>query len=322
MRDGVLLSGTLHIFVLFLVLFGLPFFWEPETVRMTVTPITVVSSEELTAPKVVEKTKTVEKKKEPPQPPIPPAPVAPTLPEPEVTPEPPTTPVETKNETPPKEEPNPAPQESANPQPEDTPEPVIAEPPKEEPPPPQPLPQPTEEVAEVKDVPVPPQKPEPPKKKKVEKKDETKKTNEDDFVGDVINKLTDEQTAALPPQEEVAAVEPETEGIPQRLPAGEEDALRNYIRQCWIWPGGSASSDNLVVTLEIKLKQDATLAGVDYTNETRSRMGDPVYRSFAESTKRAVQKCGASGQQFPMNHERDYSVWGFIIANFSPSSFN
>ena len=30
MRDGVLLSGVLHVFVLLLVLFGLPFFWEPE----------------------------------------------------------------------------------------------------------------------------------------------------------------------------------------------------------------------------------------------------------------------------------------------------
>src|SRR5262249_49770739 len=158
-----------------------------------------------------------------------------------------------KNETPPKEEPNPAPQESANPQPEDTPEPVIAEPPKEEPPPPQPLPQPTDQLAEVKDVPVPPQKPEPPKKKKVEESDKKKPVNDE---------LAKEQTAALPPpQEEVPAQEPQTEGIPQRLPAGEEDALRNYIRQCWSWPGGSEGQD-LVVTLEIKLKPDATLLDV------------------------------------------------------------
>jgi len=84
MRDGVLLSGTLHVVVLLLVLFGLPFFWEPETVHMTATPITVVTSDQLTAPKVVQEQRTDVPQEKPPEPEIPLAPPAPTLPEPEV----------------------------------------------------------------------------------------------------------------------------------------------------------------------------------------------------------------------------------------------
>src|SRR6185295_20241935 len=117
MRDGVLLSGTLHVVVLLLVLFGLPFFWEPETVHMTATPITVVTSDQLTAPKVAQEKPKEEVKEAPPV--IPPAPPAPTLPEPEVAPEPMAAPVETENQTPPVEAPNPEIQESANPQEED-----------------------------------------------------------------------------------------------------------------------------------------------------------------------------------------------------------
>lgn len=322
MREGVLLSGVLHIFVLLLILVGIPWFWEPETLHMTATPVTVVSSDQLTAPKVVEKKTTEEKKEEPPQPEIPLAPPAPTLPEPVVTPEPPTAPEETENQEAPVEAPNPEPQESAKPEEKDTPEPVIADEPvkTEEPPPPVPTEQ---QTAEVQDVPVPPQKPEPPKKQKVEKKDEKKPVNDEEPLDALVDQLAKEQTAAVPPaQKEVPTDEPQTEGIPQRLPAGEEDALRNYIRGCWSWYGGSDPSNELVVTLEIKLKPDATLLDVVISRESASRMGDPVYRSFAESTRRAVQICGANGQQFPMNLQRDYAVWGFIKANFRPSDFN
>ncbi len=79
MRDGVLLSGVLHVVVLLLILFGLPFFWEPETVQMTATPISVVTADQLTAPKVTQEAKKEEPMEEP-QPVIPPAPPAPTLP--------------------------------------------------------------------------------------------------------------------------------------------------------------------------------------------------------------------------------------------------
>jgi outer membrane biosynthesis protein TonB len=322
MRDGVLLSGTLHIIVLLLVLFGLPFFWEPETVHMTATPITVVTSDQLMAPKVAQEQRTDVPQEKPPEPVIPPAPPAPTLPEPEVIPEPPAAPEETQNETPPAEAPNPEPQESANPQEEDTPDPVIAEPPPEPPPPePVPVPVPTEQVAEVQDVPIPPQKPEPPKKKEVKKKDEKKPVNDEQFLDSLVDKLAKEQTAALPPQEEAPADEPQTEGIPQRLPAGEEDALRNYIRGCWFSSGGGASASELVVTLEIKLNPDATLRGVEISRKDRGRMGDPVFRSFAESAKRAVDKCGADRQPFPLNLQRDYAVWGYILARFRESDF-
>jgi neural Wiskott-Aldrich syndrome protein len=322
MRDGVLLSGVLHVVVLLLVLFGLPFFWEPETVHMTATPITVVTSDQLTAPKVAQEKPTEEVKDTPPV--IPPAPVAPTLPEPEVAPEPMAAPVETENQTPPVEAPNPEVQDSANPQEEDTPEPVIAEPPPEPPPPePVPVPVPTEQIAEVQDVPLPPQKPEPPKKKKVEKKDETKPVNDEQFLDSLVDKLAKEQTATVPPTpEETPADAPQTEGIPQRLPAGEEDALRNYIRNCWAWPGGGAGSEEFAVTLEIELNQDATLRDVQIARADRGRMGDPVYKSFAESTRRAVQKCGVNGAVFPINLQRDYAVWGLIKATFRPTDFN
>ena len=198
---------------------------------------------------------------------------------------------------------------------------MIAEPIPEEPPPPEPVPVPTEQVAEVQDVPIPPQKPEPPKKKEVKKKDEKKPVNDEQFLNSLVDKLAKEQTAALPPTEEAPADEPQTEGIPQRLPAGEEDALRNYIKGCWFSAGGGASATELVVTLEIKLNPDATLRNVEISRKDRGRMGDPVFRSFAESAKRAVDKCGADRQPFPLNLQRDYAVWGYILARFRTHGF-
>ena len=156
----------------------------------------------------------------------------------------------------------------------------------------------------------------------MKKKDEKKPVNDASDVNSLIDKLAKEQTAAVPPPtEEVPADEPQTEGIPQRLPAGEEDALRNYIRGCWFSPGGGASASELVVTLEIKLNPDATLRNVEISGKDRSRMNDPVFRSFAESAKRAVDKCGADGQPFPLNLQRDYAVWGYILASFRELEF-
>jgi hypothetical protein len=318
MRDGVLLSGVLHVFVLLLVVVGIPWFWEPEDLRIMATPVTVVSSDQLTAPKAAQPKKAEKPKEEPPQQEIPEAPPAPTLPEPVVTPEPPTVPEEAKNPEPPKEEPNPAPQESANPQEEDVPAPVITEePPKEEPPPPVPT---ETQTAEVQDVPVPPQKPEPPKKKEVKKKDEKKPVNQEQSMESLVDKLAKEQTAAVPPQEEVPAEEPQNEGIPQRLPASEEAELVSYIRSCWYSLEGRSSSD-LTVTIEMEMNRDGSLLKAEIAREDRSRMSDPVYNAFARNALRAVRKCGADGKQFPINLQRDYGVWSEIAALFRESDF-
>ena len=192
-----------------------------------------------------------------------------------------------------------------------------------EPPPPEPVPvPPTEQVAEVQDVPIPPQKPEPPKKKEVKKKDEKKPVNDEQFLDSLVDKLAKEQTAAVPP---TTKKRPPTSRRPKAFPSACRPAKRmrygTISRDCWFSARGRRIGERTRVTLEIKLNPDATLRNVEISRKDRARMGDPVFRSFAESAKRAVDKCGADRQPFPLNLQRDYAVWGYILARFRELRF-
>jgi len=322
MRDGVLLSGVLHIFVLLLVLIGIPWFWEPEDEHISAISVGVISEDQLAAPKIAPEDR-VELPKEQPKPEIPPAPEPPELVEPVVEPEPEPEPVVPPDapvaEEVPQEVPNPEVQESANPQEEDKPDPVIVEEPKEEPPP-EPVPVPTEQVAEVQDVPVPPQKPEPPKKKEVKKKDEKKETNKatsfDKLLEDAM-KDEPQQTANAPQQEQDVPVDqPATEAYVQ-LSASELDAIRQQFKKCWDIDPGSPDIQNMRVEIEAEYNPDATVRSANFVNPSEVRSRGSVYQNFAERALRAVRNPTCNPVRFPAS--RSYEEWRRVVYVFDPS---
>lgn len=322
MREGVLLSTALHIFVLLLVLFGIPWFWEPDE-HISAISVGVVSEDQLTAPKLAKETK-AELPKEQPPPEIPPAPeppqVAEPVPEPEPEPEPVVPPDAPVADEVPEEVPNPEVQESANPQEEDTPDPVIVEEQPEEPPPPEPVPVPTEEVAELPDAPIPPQKPEPPKKKEVKKKDETKETNKEKNALDELLKNTLEnepqQTANVPQEQPEPVEQPSTENVVQ-LSASELDAIRQQFKGCWDIDPGSPDIQNMRVEIAAEYNPDATVRHADFANRSEVMSRGPIYRNFAERALRAVRNPRCNPVRFPAS--RPYESWRYVVYVFDPS---
>jgi hypothetical protein len=320
MREGVLLSTALHIFVLLVVLFGLPWFWEPDE-HISAISVGVVSEDQLKATKVAKEAK-AELPKETPPVEIPdapePPPVAEPVPEPEPEPEPVVPPEAPVTEEVPEEVPNPEVQDSANPQEEDNPDPVIVEEQPPEPPPPEPVPVPTEQVAELPDAPIPPQKPEPPKKKEVKKKDETKEANKEPSFEELLKDLEKEpqQTANVPREQNEPVEQPQTENVVQ-LSASELDAIRQQFKGCWDIDPGSPDIQNMRVEIAAEYNPDATVRHAEFVNQAEVLSRGPVYRNFAERALRAVRNPRCNPVRFPAS--RTYDSWRYVVYVFDPS---
>lgn len=283
---GVLLSVGLHAVLVGFIIFGLPIFWQPEQLPGAIG-IEMAQLSDITA-----------------------APV------PQV-------------QGPPKEQPKPEP-----------PKPVVTEKAKADLPPPPPAPPkpaappppppPEEEVAEALPDPQAEKLAEEQKKKEEEKKkreEEKKKKDEEKkkkakekeqqkkdemALESVLNDVLSEKPAPEPEQKpekkQVAAApsEPVTGEVtenasPVRLTAAQEDGYRRQLIPNWNFDAGIANPENYVVTVRIDLAPDGTVLKAEILD--KSRMGDPVFRSVAETAKRAPLSLGRfeipRGEQVP-----------------------
>ena len=321
MGKGAVLSGLLHLAVVLLAVFGLPWLYDTNEV-LQATPVSVISEaqfRELKNQKPPAQQKKQEQPKEQEIPPAPPAPdVAQLQPEPE-EPVPPEPAVEPAPEPQPPEEPQQAEQPPPVVQPEPPPEPpqqvVTPDPPPQ--PKPEPVPPPEPQVAEAQAKPVPPKKPNPPKKKDEPKKKKEKEKPKDKQVAEdgsswlknLDEKLKKKKAAQPQPDEtQSAAIEPDP-GIPQRLPFGEEDAIRQQIIPNWNYNPGLPGIEKMSVELIITMNPDGSVRKVDYAKPLG---GDPNYRAFAESAMRAVYL--SSPLKMPPN--RPYGIWQRIHMGF------
>ena len=269
---GVLLSVGLHAALIGFIIFGLPIFWQPEQLPGAIG-IELAQLSDITA-----------------------APV------PQV-------------QGPPKEQPKPEP-----------PKPVVQEKPKAEAPPPPPAPPkpaappppaPADEVAEAIPDPQVEKLAEEKKKKEEEKKkkEEEKKKKEEEkkkkakekeqqkkddlalesVLNDVLAQKPAPEPDKKPEKKQVAAAEAEpttgdvTENAsPVRLTAAQEDGYRRQLIPNWNFDAGIANPENYVVTVRIDLAPDGTVLKAEILD--KSRMGDPVFRSVAETARRAPLK--------------------------------
>jgi hypothetical protein len=281
---GVFLSVGLHAALIGFVIFGLPIFWQPEVLPGAIG-IELAQLSDITA-----------------------APV------PQV-------------QGPPKEQPKPEPPKpAAEEKPKaDTPPPPA--PPKAAAPPPPP---PPEEVAEAIPDPQAEKLAEEKKKKEEDKKkkEEEKKRKEEEkkkrqkekeqqkqddlalasVLNDVMNQKPAPEPDKKPEKKPVAAApsEPVTGEVTEnassvRLTAAQEDGYRRQLIPTWNFDAGIANPENYIVTVRIDLAPDGTVLKAEILD--KSRMGDPIFRSVAETARRAPLTLGRfeipPGEQVP-----------------------
>lgn len=185
------------------------------------------------------------------------------------------------------------------------PEPVVAEP---LPPEPQPEPAP-EEVAEAEPAPPPPppqprQRPEP---------------QREQFDLDSVIALLDNRAANAPQPQNAPREEEARRGIGDRnaMTMSLADTLRAQMRECWSPPIGAPNPEELIVSVEVYLTPDGTLARPPQLSAASraAAAGNPFMRAAAESALRAVNVC-APYRNLPPDM---YAQWNEIIITFDPT---
>jgi len=89
------------------------------------------------------------------------------------------------------------------------------------------------------------------------------------------------------------------------------DALRNQIAQCWSPPVGAPNPERLIVTFELFLNPDGTIA--QQPQLTSGAPNDPFLRAAADAAQRAIYEC----QPYRLPADR-YTQWRDIAFTFDP----
>ena len=311
MGKGAILSGLLHLAVLLLAVFGLPWLYDTNEV-LQATPISVISEAQFQELKN-QKPPAQQKKPEPKDQEIPPAPKAPDVAQPEPEPEPPPEPEPQQAAEPPPQPQSPPepPQQAEQQQPAVQPQPP-PEPPQQavapEPPPqpkPEPVPPPEPQVAEAQPKPVPPKKPNPPKKKEEpKKKPEPKERSLDDILNGLLDKDKDKKKPAqqqVAQQQQAALPQDSYDGPP--LNEGEKDLIKQQIEDNTSIDPGMQGLDGFIVEVKVVMNPDGT---VQSAKIDRSKSNPhPNWVIFAEACERAVKK----SSPLRMPPEKPYGAW-------------
>jgi outer membrane biosynthesis protein TonB len=320
MGKGAILSGLLHLAVVLLAIFGLPWLYNTDEV-LQATPVTVISEAQFAAlnkekPPAQQKKQEVPKEQE-----IPPAPPAPDVAQPQPEPEEPAPPEPAPaaepvlQPQPPPEPPQQAEQRQPAVQPEPPPEPPqeVVTPEPQPQPKPEPVPPPEVQVAEAQPKPVPPKKPNPPKKKDEPKKKEDTKQKEkpkdeqvasDDtsFLKDIEKKLRKNQKTQQQPQPQQAALPQDNYDGPP-LSEGEKDLIRKQITDHTSIDPGMQGLEGFVVEIKVVMNPDGSVQSAVIDSSKSSP--HPNWHIFAEACQRGVKK--ASPLRMPP--EKPYAAW-------------
>jgi outer membrane biosynthesis protein TonB len=94
------------------------------------------------------------------------------------------------------------------------------------------------------------------------------------------------------------------------LSQSEIDALRAQIQQCWNPPVGVLEAQELIVKVQLDLKQDGSLEAEPKLVNNGS---NPLFRIAAESALRAIKRCAP--YRLPI---AKYDVWHSVEVTFDP----
>lgn len=92
------------------------------------------------------------------------------------------------------------------------------------------------------------------------------------------------------------------------------DALRIKLRNCWNIDPGAKGIEDMVIVLKIKLSQNGRVENLSFEDQDRYE-NDPVFRSVADSARRAVLVC----QPFDLPRDK-YQNWKDAVFTFNPKS--
>ena len=101
--------------------------------------------------------------------------------------------------------------------------------------------------------------------------------------------------------------------VVEQLTVSEVASFRAQMRSCWSPPAGAKQAENLVVRVRLSLTSAGAISsGPMVVN--RDLLGDPFFRTAAESVLRAIRRC----QPFRMPPKK-YASWRNIELTFDPS---
>jgi cytoskeletal protein RodZ len=106
-----------------------------------------------------------------------------------------------------------------------------------------------------------------------------------------------------------------TNTIDSRLTMGEEDAIRDQVRQFWNAPVGAKDAQDLIITLHVQLGQDGLVMKVELAKDADRYASDSFFRAAADAAIRAVKR----SSPFKGLQPGRYSAWGDMEYNFRPS---
>lgn len=297
MRTALILSGVLHVAIFLIALVGLPYLPKREMLQLAEIPVDVVE----VGPMTISRLNDQPAERPRPQPPRP-TPPKETQPPPPKSQEQPAPPPPVREPEPPKPEPpRPAP-------PREEPKP---EPPKEEPKPEPPKPEPPKPEPKKPEPPKPEtKKPDPPKP---EPKKEEPKRSLTDVLKDLERQKPQPSEQKSEPKKEVAEAPSGALGPSgDRLTVAEEDALRAAIARLWAVPAGAKGIEDMVVQFRVHFDTTLRITKIDVIGGNGST-GDPHYRAFAESARRALDRL----ERLPIPADK-YANNRTIVVNFSP----
>ena len=112
-------------------------------------------------------------------------------------------------------------------------------------------------------------------------------------------------------------IEPSLSGTPSRLPPALDQAVKQAIRECWnVDPGGLAARE-LVVEVDVIMRQDGTVVDAWATDRARYA-SDRIFRSAADRALRAVKNSAC--QPLPLaGSSVPFEEWREMTLNFDPS---
>ena len=111
-----------------------------------------------------------------------------------------------------------------------------------------------------------------------------------------------------------------TEGsFMNELTISEKDLIANKIRGCWNVNAGVQDAEKMIVEIRAFINKDGSVREVKILN----MKSDPVFRSMAESAKRAIYVCDAKGADSPFRilankRPEMYSSWKEIYLRMNP----
>lgn len=163
-------------------------------------------------------------------------------------------------------------------------------------------------------------------------KPQPKKTTQSDGLKSLLASVEKVKKPANPAPETDVDTTPESglevnEGIKggtggsrlEALTISEKDLIANKIRGCWNVNAGVENAEKMIVELKAYVNKDGRISSVRILN----MKNDPVFRSMAESAKRAIYVCDGLGAESPFKilstkHPENYSSWKEIYLRMNP----